>query len=146
MLRKVETLTLCKHMEWRIVRNMVTKTSIAIMVTASSLVTKLRSTPWTWGMLNQQVARAEITWRAAAKQILAQPSSAEVICTAEATCMERHLTALLMFMNFQLVLISQRAEASITVKTKPKAQQDTTLEARTTVIHTMTKPCSRASN
>ena len=136
MLRKVETLMLCKLMEWRIVRNMVTKTSIAIMVMVNSLVTKLRSTPWTWGMLNQQVATAEITWRAAAKRISAQPSSVEVICTAEPTCMERHLTA----------LQSQRAEASTTANTTPKPQQDATLEARTTVIHTMTKPCSRASN
>jgi len=123
-------------MEWRIVRNMVTQTFIMVTVTANSLVIKLRSTPWTWGMLNQQVATAEITWRAAAKRILAQPSSAEVSCTAEATCMERHLTA----------LQSQRAEASLTVNTTPQPLQDATLEARTTAIHTMTKPCSRASN
>ena len=136
MLRKVETLMLCKHMEWWIVRNMVMTTFITIMVMAIRLVTKLRSTPWTWGMPNQQVATAEITWPAAAKRMLAQPSLAEVSCTAEVTCMEPHLTA----------LQSQRAEASTTANTTPKPLQDATLEARTTAIHTMTKPCWRASN
>ena len=117
-LKKVETFMLCKHMEWRIVRNMVTKTSITIMATTTSLynnlVTKLRSTPWIWVMGNQQATKAEITWRAVpAKGISAgQPSSAEVICTAKVTCMEHHLLT---------APLRPRAKATITVNTNPKA-------------------------
>ena len=113
-LKKVEMFMLCKHMEWWIVRNMVMKTSITIMATTTSLVTKLRSTPWIWGMGNQQVTKAEITWRAVpAKGISAgQPSSAEVICTAKVTCMEHHLLT---------ALLRPRAKATITVNTNPKA-------------------------